>query len=302
MKRLLLRLSVLVLALSGLSACSTLPTAQDADAMPIVHDGHLKKGVEKAIVVIPGAMASVNMYAPVLDWDVPDSTVMAYRFPGLDGLELNHRVDIAASGELIAEVLTKMQVREVYLIGFSTGGPIALEAASRLDAPTVKVALISSAGPFPAAIKASVEGFFDVLGAMIRSGGKTLDETWLENYRTLLYGRGHQKNAQLAERSEELAARQRGRITTPRPKLTLAHTSSLMTWRLPRSKRLEQVDIAFFHGGTDSVFSLEDTRRFASRIPADGIRVYPNEGHLLFVTEPKLFDEIRSWFGLGAHG
>ena len=271
--------------------------------MPIVHDGKLHKGVGKAIVVIPGAMASVNMYAPVLDWNVPDSTVMAYRFPGLDGMKLDHRVDIEAAGELIAEVLTKMEVREVYLIGFSTGGPIALEAARRLKTPNVDIALVSTAGPFPAAVKASVEGFFDVLKAMGRSNGKTLDETWLENYRTLLYGRKHLENKELAARSEELAMRQKGRFGTPRLKLTLAHTSDLMTWTLPRDDpKLRAAHIGVFHGATDSVFSLKDTERLAGRIPADGIRVYPNEGHLLYVTEDRLFDEIRGFFGLGPGG
>ena len=63
--------------LVALMGCSNLPPPQRTDANPVVHDGNAEKGIEKAIVVIPGALASVQLFAPVLEWDIPDSTVIA---------------------------------------------------------------------------------------------------------------------------------------------------------------------------------------------------------------------------------
>lgn len=291
-------LPALLLAL--LAACSGLPTAQDAEIMPIVHDGHAHRGMKRAVVVIPGAMASVGMFEPVLDWDVGDGAVLAYRFPGLDGLKLDHRLDIDAAGELIAGAMEKLGVEEVYLIGFSTGGPVALEAARRLPDKQVSVALISSAGPFPAGIEASVEGFFDVVGALVRAHGSSMEDAWLENYRTLLYGRKHYGNGDTAKHSKELAEEQRGQLLTPGPRMTMAHTADLMTWTLPHDPNLEKAKIGVFHGEEDTVFPIGPTSRFAVSIPADGMKIYPGQGHILFVTAPTLWDDVREFFGLKA--
>lgn len=266
--------------------------------MPIVHDGHVRKGMTRAVVVVPGAMASVGLFTPVLDWDVPDGAVLAYRFPGLDGLELDHRLDISEAGALIADAMRQLEVKEVYLVGFSTGGPVAIEAARHLSDRKVTVALVSSAGPFPAGINASVEGFFDVVKALLRSHGRSMEDAWLENYRTLLYGRKHFGNGKVAQQSHELAEEQRGQLLTPGPRMTMAHTADLMSWTLPDDPRLTAAKIGVFHGAEDTVFPIGPTRRFAARIPADGIKVYPGQGHLLFITAPTLWDDARRFFGL----
>ena len=284
--------------LVALMGCSNLPPPQRTDANPVVHDGKAEKGIEKAIVVIPGALASVQLFAPVLEWDIPDSTVIAYRFPGVDGLELNHRVDIIDSAALIARHLNALEAEEVYLIGYSTGGPIALETARRLRTENVQIAMISSASDSPAAALASLKGALDVIKAMFRAKRPGLEETWAENYRTLLYGRDHFTKEEQAEQSRRLAAMQRGQLTTPPNKMTMAHTSDLMTWYLEDPEDLADVRIGFFHGAEDSVFSNDMTRRYARRLHADGFKSYEGQGHLLFVTEPELFDDVRAFFGL----
>jgi pimeloyl-ACP methyl ester carboxylesterase len=284
--------------LVALMGCSNLPPPQRTDANPVVHDGNAEKGIEKAIVVIPGALASVQLFAPVLEWDIPDSTVIAYRFPGVDGLELNHRVDIIDSAALIARHLNALEAEEVYLIGYSTGGPIALETARRLRTENVQIAMISSASDSPAAALASLKGALDVIKAMFRAKRPGLEETWAENYRTLLYGRDHFTEEEQAEQSRRLAAMQRGQLTTPPNKMTMAHTADLMTWYLEDPEDLADVRIGFFHGAEDSVFSNDMTRRYARRLHADGFKSYEGQGHLLFVTEPELFDDVRAFFGL----
>ncbi|MGI3170349.1 alpha/beta fold hydrolase [Pseudooceanicola sp. C21-150M6] len=295
--RLFLPLVCLVLA-----ACSALPPPDEAAETPLLHDGRAVKGVKEAVVVIPGALSSVGVYDAVFDWTLPHGTFIAYRYPGVDGLPLDHRIDIEGSGEIIAEALNRLGIPKVHLIGYSTGGPIALEAARRMKAPDVDVALLSTASDAPAALIATAEGVVDMLKAMIRQHGGGVDETLIENYRTLLYGRKHFTEAELAERSRQLAALQRGHIVKPPNKMTLAHTSDLMTWVLKRPEELKGVHIGFFHGTEDSIFSEARTKRFAARIHADEFHSYPGQGHLLFVTDPGLWDDIRTFFGLAGRG
>ncbi|WP_375175582.1 alpha/beta fold hydrolase [Pseudooceanicola sp.] len=290
--------NLFILVFLALAACSTLPPPQKVEGVnPVVHDGKAERGVGTAIVLIPGAMASIELFAPVLEWDIPDSAVMAYRFPGVDGLELNHRVDIVDSGALIAGHLNDIGAERVYLIGYSTGGPIALEAARRVTGAEVQVALLSSASDSPAALIASARGAVDVVKALFRSK-EGLDEALLENYRTLLYGRRHFSEAELAEQSRRLAALQRGYITTPPRKMTLAHTTDLMTWYLDAPEDVHDLRIGVFHGSEDSVFSERLTWRYAKRLQAETFRSYQGQGHLLFVTEPRIWDDIRAFFGL----
>ena len=52
---------LLALMLLVLAACSTLPPPQKVPGVrPVVHDGHAKKGVDTAVVLIPGALASIE--------------------------------------------------------------------------------------------------------------------------------------------------------------------------------------------------------------------------------------------------
>ena len=291
-------LPLMLLGLVVLTACSNLPPPDKGAEIPLLHDGRANSGISKAIVVIPGALSSIGLFAPVMQWDVPDSSVLAYRFPGVDGLPLDHRIDIERSGALIARHVNATGADEVYLIGYSTGGPIALETARRLRSDKVQIALISSASDAPAASVASMRGAIDVIKAMFRAERPEMDEAWLENYRTLLYGRRHFTDEEKAEQSRRIAALQRGRITTPPRKMTMAHTADLLTWYLERPDDLSGARIGFFHGAEDSVFSEQMTRRYAKRIEAEHFKSYAGQGHLLFVTEWHLFDDVRSFFGL----
>lgn len=293
---------VLLAPFLSLAACSNLPPPQRADVQPMVHDGHAVKGVKRAIVLVPGALASVELFAPVMEWDIPDSTVIAYRFPGVDGMELDHRIDIVDSGAMIARALNALEVEEVYLIGYSTGGPIALETARRLDTDKVQMALISSASDSPAASLASIRGAVDIVKAMFRSKQQGIDEAMVENYRTLLYGRDHFSKDDLAEQSRQMATVKRGQIVKPPNKMTMAHMADLLTWQFEDPASVYDDRIGFFHGAEDSVFSERLTRRYARRLQAEAFHSYEGQGHLLFVTEPHLFDDIRAFFGLGTQG
>lgn len=283
------------------SACTMLSGPDTSSKTPLVHDGNAKAGIEKAIVVIPGAFASIGMYASVFEWHIPDSTVIAYRFPGLDDMPLDHRIDIKGSAQIIADAINGIGAKEVYLIGFSTGGPIALETARQLSSPQVSLALVSSANDFPGTLWSAIRGGVDVVHAMIRARSLNLSNAWAENFRTLLYGRNHYNNPELATISAEEAETEKseGLFSTPSPRVTMAHTASLLAWSLDRPLTgLENVRIGFFHGSEDPVFSLKHEEHFAKRLHADSFLIYEGQAHLLYATSARLFDDIRQFFGL----
>jgi pimeloyl-ACP methyl ester carboxylesterase len=296
-----LRKFLVVLLLTLLpAACTTLPGPEKAGVFPLVESPNFKPGIKRVIVLIPGAFASIEIFQQVLNWQVPDSAIVAYRFPGLDGLPVDHRVDIKGSAQIIADYINTAHPEEVYMIGFSTGGPIALETADRLEAKDVSLALISSAGPMPSAMMASARSSLDVIRAMTRAHSTVPQDAWTENYRTLLYGRDHYSDPVEAQESAVEAEAQRPNMKTPKVRMTMAHTASLLLWTPDHALDLTDDHIAFFHGQEDPVFPLKAQQRFARRIHADAFFTYPQQGHLLYLTSDRLFDDIRHFFGLNA--
>jgi hypothetical protein len=95
-----------------------------------------------------------------------------------------------------------------------------------------------------------------------------------------------------------MAAMQRGQIIKPPNKMTMAHMADLLTWQFGDPSDVYDDRIGFFHGAEDSVFSEWLTRGYAKRLRAEAFHSYQGQGHLLFVTEPRLFDDIRVFFGL----
>ena len=219
----LVRRLPLLLAVLLMVACAPLPGPDRAGTFPLLQDGNARPGVKRAIVAIPGAFASANIFAPVLDWEVPDSTVIVYRFPDMDGLPLDHRVQIDGSAQLIADYVNDLGAQEVYLLGYSTGGPIAIETAQRIEAPEVSLALISTAGPAPAGILSSMRSGVEVVRAMLRTGSLRPRDAWTENYRTLLYGDEGLNDPARARDSAARAEAQRENMSTPSLRRTFAH-------------------------------------------------------------------------------
>ncbi|QPM90962.1 alpha/beta fold hydrolase [Pseudooceanicola algae] len=294
----LTRLISAIALLLCLGACSSLPGADKAGAFPLLENGKAKPGVARLIVVIPGAFESTDIFAPILDWDLPDTAVVAYRFPGMDGLPADHRVDIDGSARLIADYVNDIAPRDTYLVGFSTGGPIAIETAERLDHPARALALISSAAGAPSALLASARGAVDMAEAMLRSHSTDPQDTLTENYRTLLYGRDHYGDSAAAAKSETEAEGVRATMVRPSLRLTMAHSASLMTWVPDPDTDLAPARVGFFHGAGDPVFPLPATQRFAGQIHAQKVYTYPGQGHLLYETSSRVFDDIRRFFGL----
>lgn len=288
----MIRARAFLLLVLLLAACGARPDANsDQDALQTLA-GNPDRAAE-LVFVVPGALSPVWIFDPVRDWADADTAIIAYRFPGLDGRPSDERVRIDAAGAAIAAYANARQPRAVRIIGQSTGGPIALEAARRVRAERVDVALISTALPTPAVALTGLSGFIDLMEAANRAGTWEERQLFREYYRTLLYGRSHYDDPVLSADSDRRAEEVYEDLILPEDGMAAAHSGDLFRWTLRRPEDLAHVRVLLFHGSDDPLFSVAAVRRFMRRLPDAQLRVYPDQGHLLPETVPGLFGDIR---------
>ena len=276
-----------------LAACAA-PSAPQPPASPMIALAGDAAHARDLVVVIPGALTSVHAYDRYPR--APGEAVVGYRFPGIDGRPRDRNIRILQAGTEIAAFVNAHRPVRVRLIGMSTGGPIALEAARRIHAPRVEVAILSSALPAPATFIGSAVGLSDIVDAAGRAGSYKRREVWGEYYRTLLYGRSHFRNPALAARSARIALAVKNRLRLPSEGITRAHGANLLTWILQHPEGLAHARILFLHGRQDPVFPANGVRRLAARLPDARVIVYPLSGHLLLATEPGVYADMAAAF------
>ena len=288
--RQVLRLIPVLVALVGCAA----PEPAPPRASPMVTLAGDPTQARDLVVVIPGALTSVHAYD-----DYPRAAnvaVVGYRFPGIDGRPRDRNVRIVQAGAEIAGFVNALGPRKVRLIGMSTGGPIALEAARRIHGPQVEVAVLSSALPAPATTLSTVFALPDIVEAAGRAGSYRRREVWGEYYRTLLYGRSHYRNPALAAHSARIAEAVKNRLRLPKDGITRSHGANLLIWTLRHPEALAHARILFLHGAQDPVFPVGGVRRLSARLPSSKVILYPRSGHLLLATEPGVYDDMEAAF------
>jgi pimeloyl-ACP methyl ester carboxylesterase len=281
----------------GLGACARpdLPSVPSTD--PLVYDPAEVARAEKIAIVVPGALASVSIFAPVDEWRQQGYAVVKYRFPGLDGLPLDHRLTIDAAAARVVAFAREHGDRPIRLLGYSTGGAIVLSAAAQLaDLPDLKVAAISPAPPAAGGAETAVRGIADVAAAAVRAGSIRRGPVWKEYFRTLLFGRPGLRDPALAALSRRIVEDQDRRIATPDPLISEAHTRDLRRWRPAAGTLASPAETALFVGRDDPVFSLGQWQRLARMAGNATVLAYPRNGHLLFMTAPGLFGDVLSFF------
>jgi pimeloyl-ACP methyl ester carboxylesterase len=285
-----------LLALALAAACAApAPTPQDAAAI-VTLAGNPARATE-LVVAVPGALSPLWVFDPLREWADADTAVVAYRFPGLDGRPADSPVRIAAAGAAIAAFANARRPATVRVIGLSTGGPIALEAARRVAAPRVDAVLISTALPAPAALGSSLRGAFDLVEAADRAGTWAARPLFREYHRTLLYGRSHYGDPVRAADSARRADAVAEGLLLPGDGLVRKHSGDLLRWMLRDPAGLAHVRVRLFHGADDPVFGLPGVRRLARRLPDAALTVYAGHGHLLPETVPGLFADIGRALG-----
>ncbi|MCP5072910.1 MAG: alpha/beta hydrolase [Rhodobacteraceae bacterium] len=286
----------IVLLCATLIGCtgSNLPT--HGSQSPLKYELQKVEKADTLVFLVPGALASVKIFGAEEVWQKNGSAIVQYRFPGLDGLPLDHALDIDSAAGTISRFANRYPNKKFRLAGYSTGGPIAITAASRIKSNDVKVAAISTAVEFGGGLETQSRGAFDVVNAAFRAGTLQKDEIWYEYYRILLFGRSTLDNPKLAEKSSTIVRQEKKRLVVPDSRISKAHTSALRSWQLPAAFDIPNVKIQFFVGLEDPVFSRRQTLAFARKVGASKISGYRDQGHLIFLTNPGVFKDVRAFF------
>ena len=279
-----------------LLACAPVPLATRGAEDPLVYDSAAVESAGKLAILIPGALTSVEIFAATAAWEDHGFARASYRYPGLDDLPVDHRVAPEAAAARIAAFANRYPDKPVTLVGYSTGGPIALLAASQIEGDRpVRVAAMSTAVDYGGGVETFLRGLGDVLRAIDATGSIDRAAVWKRFWSGLLYGPDAFDDPSFATRLADKVAEGEDIYVELNIRMALAHTLSLPAWRLPDDLDLDGVDIAFFIGLRDPVFATGQTLRFARRFDGATVYGYPDDGHLLFFTRPDVFRDIRTF-------
>lgn len=285
---------VVALALLG-AACTPVPTPQSA---PLIYKADVWGTTDAVVIAIPGAFTSIRAMTPALSMVGPDRTVAFYRLPGYDGRPPEDFINLTFAADHIATETLGAGFTQIDLVGHSTGGAIALEAAKEIKrrAPEVevRVAAISMALPAPQPTLAGVRGALGTLAAATRAGSSKPKDIWLEYYRTLAYGDEVRREPETAAAADDLVASNASRIELPKGGLGRRHTRALRRWTNPDPQALAGVEVTLFHGAQDPVFPPRTVERFARKLPEAEVRLVEKHGHLLMLTYPRIWDLISA--------
>lgn len=280
----------------ALASCAATPETTAPSSDPLLYSERAVAAADRLVVFVPGALASVRMFDSAAGWTDGGFAAVYYRFPGLDGFPLTGPLAPEQAADQIAAFANAYPDKDVALVGYSSGAPIALMAASRIAGdrvvPVAAVApLVERAGGLPTVVR----GAGDLLRASIRAGSIDLTLVWIEYWHILLYGRDTEPDPAFREQVFEFAQEHRGdrRFGPPDSDLARAHSRALRAWEIPEDLDLSNVRLRIYAGLEDPVFSTAQTLRFARRLGVSEIYGYPGDGHLLYLTQPDVFDTAQ---------
>lgn len=278
-----------------LAACS-LPLTTQSSQDPLLYDPVAVAQADRIAIFIPGALSSIDIFEASGDWEDAGYARVFYRYPGLDGLKTDHIVSPEIVAETVAAFANIYPDKDISLVGYSTGGPIALLAAPDVTkGRDIRVVAMSTAVEFGGGVPTAWRGLVDIVRAMIATGSTERQVVWKRFWSGLLYGPDALEDPAFADRLERDVEAGEKIIVRLDPAVALAHTLGLPGFALPDDLDLTGIPVAFFIGLNDRVFSVDQTRNFSQRIGGVPIFGYPEQGHLLFFTRPDVFEDIRAF-------
>ncbi len=276
-----------------LSGCLGVPYTDQSPQDPLIYDPAKLARAEKIVIFIPGVLSSINIFDETAFWEDAGYARVFYRYPGLDDLPLDHRLTPETAAARIAAFANSHPDKKIALVGYSTGGPIALIAAPQIvDPERLHIAAISTAVEYGGGIPTALRGLRDIIRAVAATGSLARGPVWERFWAGLLYGPDAFDDPRFADRLERDIALGEKIYVKLDPVLALAHTLALPNWELPSDLDLGQIPVAFFVGLNDQVFSTAQTLDFAHEIGDVPVYGYPEQGHLLFFTRPDVFVDI----------
>lgn len=263
---------------------------------PLLYDPAKVARADTIAIFIPGALSSVDIFEAAEVWEDHGYARAVYRYPGLDDLDNDHFVSPAQVAENIAAFANRYPDKDIALIGYSTGGPIALLTAPQITGDrSVKIAAMSTAVEYGGGLPTVWRGLVDIVRAMAATGSVDRQVVWKRFWSGLLYGPDALDDPAFADRLERDIKEGEKIIVRLDPAVALAHTIGLPNFAVPDGLDLADVPVAFFVGLNDRVFSTAQTRRFSRKVDGVTIYGYPEQGHLLFFTRPEVFDDMRAF-------
>ena len=283
------------LALLAVAACGV-PLSPDSAEEPLIYDASDVASADRIAVFIPGALSSTAIFEASAGWEDHGYARAFYRYPGLDDLGVDHYVSPARVADHIADFANRYPDADIALVGYSTGGPIALMAAPQISkGRKISVAAMSTAVDYGGGLPTAWRGLVDILRAMAATGSTDRQVVWKRFWSGLLYGPEALDDPAFAERLRRDVKAGEKIIVRLEPEVALAHTLALPAFELPADLDLTGIPVAFFIGLNDRVFSTGQSVDFSRKIGGVPVYGYPEQGHLLFFTRPDVFDDIRDF-------
>lgn len=290
-----LRARLAGIALLVCAACGVPLTPFSAED-PLIYDAAQVARADRIAVFIPGALSSTAIFEASAGWDDHGYARALYRYPGLDELDVDHYVSPAQVAAHIAAFANRYPDKDIALVGYSTGGPIALMAAPQITrGRAVSVAAMSTAVEYGGGLETAWRGLVDIVRAMVATGSTDRQVVWKRFWSGLLYGPGALDDPAFADRLERDITAGEKIIVRLDPAVALAHTLALPAFELPEDLDLSGIPVAFFIGLNDRVFAPGQSVDFSRKIGGVPVYGYPEQGHLLFFTRPDVFDDIRAF-------
>jgi len=276
-----------------LTACPPAILSPRGQQDPFAFSADTVDAADKIVIFIPGALSSIQVFTQTQDWARAGYARVYYRYPGLDGMQTDHHIAPAVAARNVADFANRYPDKDIVLVGYSTGGLIALEAAPQISAGRpVKVLGLSPAVEHAGGIQTIGRGARDFWRAATETRSVDKSNIWKRYWAGLLFGpdaltapaQQPELNARIAE-GEQVAV-------SLDLEMAVAHMAALPFWRLPDDLDLTGIDVAFFIGLNDPVFSTPQTMRFARSIGGARVYGYVGQGHLLFFTRPRVFRDM----------
>lgn len=270
-------------------------SAHTTDTANLIYDPAELERADKIVVMVPGALCRISMFDAALRWRARGYGLVHYRFPGLDGRPIEPALSIKEAAIAIVELARQYPQKPIRLLGFSTGGPIVLTAGSLLSGD-VRIAAMACAVERAGGVATFARCLKDIIRAALRARSVRLRSFWFEYYQVLLFGRAVWRDDALRARAIAITKARRNEIVLPEGGKPRAHTRDLRRWVMLESIGSGAERVRFFWGAEDSVFSYRQQVRLAAKAGGAPIKVYPDQGHLLFASAPEVFEDIYDFF------
>lgn len=275
------------------AGCSPALLATRGTQDPMLFNADRVAQADKIAIFIPGALSSIDVFLQTKDWEDAGYGRVFYRYPGLDGMKTDHHVSIPVAAQTIADFADRYPGKPITLVGYSTGGLIALAAAPQIARThPVKVAAMSTAVEHGGGVTTVARGGLDVARAVVATKSVRKADVWKRFWAGLLFGPSALDDpAAQSDLSKKIAEGEKIEVRLDFS-VVVAHMLGLPGWSVPDNLDLTGIPTAFFVGLNDPVFSTDQTMRFARRIGDVTVYGYPGQGHLLFFTRPDAFRDV----------